>query len=74
MTRKNDFLQQLEHRLLLKESPSHLDNKPLSQRISQEELDAEIKRLEAEVEVGREATSRRRRVFPRSRTRRPYWR
>jgi hypothetical protein len=64
MTRKNDFLQQLEHRLLLKESPSHLDNKPLSQRISQEELDTE---------VGREATSHRRRVFPRSRMRRPYW-
>jgi hypothetical protein len=65
MTRKkNDFLQQLEHRLLLKEAPAHLD-KPLSQRrISQEELDAE---------VGREATSHRRLVFPRPRMRRPYW-
>jgi hypothetical protein len=66
MTRKNNFLQQLEHRLLLKEAPSHLDNKPLSQRrISQEELDTEVER---------EASSLRRRMFPRPRMRRPYWR
>jgi hypothetical protein len=64
MTRKNNFLQQLEHQLLLKETPSHLDSKPLLQRISQEELDTEVER---------EATSHRRRVFPRPRMRRPYW-